>query len=112
MEQKLTKLDLTRLKIYSTLEYAVNKTEVIEVDKQQVTAYSLEDKSRYIADVIYKFGSGIGHHALALKIYNSKDAVDFDMEEIEELKKFYQVIPVQIMMAIEAQIEEQKEAAE
>lgn len=46
------------------------------------------DVSFKFADMLYKKRDGIMAHDLALRIYKSKDQVEFTQEELDELKPF------------------------
>ena len=66
----MIKIDFEHLKIYQNIA----KSNFIVVDTKE-----------QIADSIYQRGQGIAFHALALKIYNSKDGCELTDEEYNML---------------------------
>ncbi len=62
---------------------------------------SICDLRTQFADVIYKTGNGIAAHALALKIYNSEGATEFDENECTLIKKYSELCAPAFIDAIE-----------
>lgn len=74
------------------------------------TNFQVVDIREEFANVIYMRGSGVGCHALALKIYNSKGEENYNDKEIGIIKQFAQICTPCVMDAIYDVIEKQKEA--
>ena len=74
------------------------------------TSFQVVDIREEFANVIYMRGSGVGCHALALKIYNSKGEEDYNDKEIGIIKQFAQICTPCVMDGINDIIEKQKEA--
>lgn len=68
-----TTINFSRLEVFTDI--AKTRCSVIDVRNQ-------------IADAIYQTGRGIASHALALKIYNSQDEVEYTEEEFTLIKDF------------------------
>lgn len=48
----------------------------------------VQDIREVFADAMYSHGVGLRHHALALKIYNSRGAEEYDDNEVECIRLF------------------------
>lgn len=73
------------------------------------TNFQVADIREEFAKVIYVRGSGVGCHALALKIYNSKGEENYNDKEIGIIKQFAQICTPCVMDAIYDVIEKQME---
>ena len=73
------------------------------------TNFQVVDIREEFANAIYMRGSGVGCHALALKIYNSKGEEDYNDKEIGIIKQFAQMCTPAVMDGINDIIDKQKE---
>lgn len=64
------KIDFTKFKMFTDIAH----TNTVEVNVKND-----------IADVLYKYGTGIAMNALALKIYNSEGEIELTQEEYDQL---------------------------
>lgn len=64
------KIDFTKFKMFTDIAH----TNTVEVNVKND-----------IADVLYKYGTGIAMNALALKIYNSEEEIDITEDEYNQI---------------------------
>lgn len=72
------------------------------------TICKVVDIRRDFADMLYKLGSGIEAHALALKIYNSHGAVEYDDRECALIREMSRQCTPAYIDAINLMLEEEK----
>lgn len=69
----MVRIDFARMPIWADIEH---KVQVVK------------DIKRELADSMYRSGTGIAFHALALKIYNSDGEIELDDEEYRLLTSY------------------------
>lgn len=69
----MIRIDFTKVPIWVDIEHKVQVVKDIKKD---------------LADSLYKHGTGIAFHALALKIYNSDGEVELDDDEYKLLMSY------------------------